>query len=421
MDLTKSYANIIKNKQNPKKVLSMIKTGLKLQCFKLKRFPDKQLPKSLQYLHYIGTKFILDALKSPNTVIVNLLAPVEILHAMDLNLLFVEGLSSFLTGFQIEDHYVDHAEKCGISETLCSYHKIFLGAIEKGIVPKPLMTLTTTSICDANVSSFRHTSEKYNIPLYVLDIPHNYSAKNEDYVVQQLEEFIEMIEKLTNKKLDLNRLKQVLTIENQTRQYFKDFLKELKTKYFPNTLSSEMFKFMISHVFIGKKETLKLYKMIAEDIKSFPESTGKRIMWCHVLPYYQKDLKEFFNLNKNYQLLVDDFTYDYLDPLDTKDPLRALAKKMILNMFNGDYERRVKTVTAMSKYLNADALINFCHWGCKQSVGGISLLRESLEKNNIKFLSIDGDGADKRNTQSHQLKTRVEAFLEMLSAKEDNK
>ncbi|MBT3304454.1 2-hydroxyacyl-CoA dehydratase [Candidatus Woesearchaeota archaeon] len=415
MDLAKSYANSIKKKQNPEKVLSMIKTGLKLQCFKLKKFPDKKIPKSLQYLQYIGTKFILKSLSDPSrTVFVNLLAPVEILHALDLHPLFVEGFSSFLGGFQIEDHYIDHAEKTGVSETLCSYHKAFLGAIEKEILPKPLLAATTSAICDANISSFRHTAEKYNLPLYVFDLPHEYSRKNEEYVVSQLKEFIALLEKSTNKKLDLSKLKDVLQIENESKKYFKLFLKELKTKYFPNTLTAEMFKFMISHAFIGKKETLKFYKMMAEDIKSFPESTGKRIMWSHVLPYYQKDLKEFFNLNEEHQLLVDDFTYDYLDELDVENPLNSLAKKMLLNMFNGDYERRVKTITTLSKYLNADALINFCHWGCKQSMGGISLLRDSLEKNNIKFLSIDGDGADRRNTQSHQLKTRVEAFLEML-------
>ena len=381
MDLTQSYANNIKKRQNPKTVLKMIKAGLKVQCFKLKKFPNKSLPKSLQYLHYIGTKFILDSLNTPNkTVLVNLLAPVEILHAMDLNPLFVEGISSFLSGFQIEDIYIDHAEKQGVSETLCSYHKIFLGAVEKEIIPKPLMALTTSSICDANINSFRHISEKYKLPLYILDIPHNYSKKNEDYVVKQLKEFISLIEKVSNKKLDLNKLKKVLEIENQTKQYFKEFLKELKTRYFPNTLTSEMFKFMISHVFMGKKETLKFYKMLTNDIKTFPKSTGKRIMWCHVIPYYQPDLKNFFDFSKEHQLLVEDFTYDYLEELDINNPLRALAKKMLLNMFNGDYERRVEKITKMSKYLNADALINFCHWGCKQSIGGISLLRDSLEK-----------------------------------------
>ena len=64
--------------------------------------------------------------------------------------------------------------------------------------------------------------------------------------------------------------------------------------------------------------------------------------------------------------------------------------------------------------LHPDAVIQFCHWGCKQSSGGSLLLKEKLNEMNIPMLILDGDGIDRRNSHDGQIKTRLEAFLEML-------
>ena len=58
--------------------------------------------------------------------------------------------------------------------------------------------------------------------------------------------------------------------------------------------------------------------------------------------------------------------------------------------------------------------INFCHWGCKQSAGGVFQLRETLKAADIPLLVLDGDAMDRRNSHDGQIKTRLEAFLEIL-------
>lgn len=44
------------------------------------------------------------------------------------------------------------------------------------------------------------------------------------------------------------------------------------------------------------------------------------------------------------------------------------------------------------------------------------LLKEKLKDMNIPMLILDGDGIDRRNSHDGQIKTRLEAFLEMLDA-----
>ncbi|WP_410506263.1 2-hydroxyacyl-CoA dehydratase subunit D [Haloimpatiens sp. FM7315] len=419
MDIIKFYGNIItRNIHNPKSARNLIKLGLSLEALRTKHFSDKKLPLSLQYLSNLCVKYILEALNShSNYGFVNLFSPSEILHALNVPPLFVEGFSSFLCGLQCEDVFIDASENSGISETLCSYHKAFIGSIETGVLPKPKFAITSSTLCDANINTFRYASSKYQIPLYIIDIPYSYNKDSELYVVEQLKELIDMLENTLHKKLDYNNLRQILLNENQSKCLFKKYLKESKYKYFPSSLTIEMYKLFASHVSIGRPETLRFYELLAKDIKNSKASkaTGKRFLWIHTLPFYNKHLTKYFNFNEDYQLLSCDLNFDYMENLDLDHPLNALAKKMILNNFNGSYERKIEEILKLYKETNADAVINFCQWGCKQSNSGVSMLNKELSRRNIPFISIDGDGIDRRKSSCGQVKTRVEAFLEILN------
>ncbi|MFD3155753.1 2-hydroxyacyl-CoA dehydratase subunit D [Haloimpatiens sp. FM7330] len=420
MDIIKLYGNIVKNSmKDSKHTLNLIRFGLSLEEKRSYILPDKQLPNSLKYLNQICLKFILEPLKKQNEcAFVNLFAPTEILHSMNIYPLFVEAFSSFLSGLKCEDKFIDNEEKTGLGETLCSYHKAFLGALEYNILPKPLFSVTSSIICDANINTFRHAAYKYNIPLYTLDIPYKYSKDSEVYVVEQLKEMIDMIENITNKKLSQTNLKQVIHNENQSKIYMKKYFNELSTKYFPNTLTMEMYKLFTSHVSMGRCDTLNFYKKLYKDIKNIPSNTNsntKRILWVHLLPFYHESLRKCFNFSDKYQILTCDLNFDYMDELDINNPLNSLAKKMILNQYNGSFQRKIDNIIKMCDILNVDGVISFCQWGCKQSSGGSMLLKRALKERNIPVLSIDGDGIDRRNSSSGQIQTRLDAFLEILN------
>ena len=88
---------------------------------------------------------------------------------------------------------------------------------------------------------------------------------------------------------------------------------------------------------------------------------------------------------------------------------------MVKNLLNGPFEYKVNAIESMVKELNPDAVINFCHWGCKQASGGNMLLKDSMNKLNIPMLTLDGDAVDRRNSHDGQIKTRLEAFLELIN------
>lgn len=421
MELVKKYGDHIKKKldKNPKKAMNMIKLGLDLESFKIKALPEKGLPKAYQQLNSMAVKSTLNALQHPEkTIWTNIFAPVEILQCFGLQPLSMECFSSFISGFQCEDYFMDDAENKGITSTLCAYHRNFIGAVESGMLKKPAYGLTTSMVCDGNINTFRYLSEKYDIPTYILDIPNEYSNEAEEYVVTQLKEWISILEKKFDCKLDMDQLKEVLKRENQSKQYYKEFLQEQSHRFYPNTLTINLFMLFATHLSIGTKETLEFFKFLLEDVKTYPASKGKNIFWVHLFPYYQETLKSYFNISEEYQIKACDINIDYMEEMDINQPLNAIAKKMICNVYNGSYERKIKMISEMISQLNIDAVIHFSHWGCKQSIGGVMLLKEEMQKNHIPMLILDGDGMDRRNSHDGQIKTRLEAFLEMINKEE---
>lgn len=417
MGFIETYGNFIKKTtpNNPELALNMIKLGLFYEQNRLEKFPNRKIPKAYQKLNLIAVKSLYDALKSPKrSVWANIFSPVELLQCFDLNPLSIECFSSFMSGFHIEDMCIDAAEKSGIAETLCSYHKAFIGAGEAGILPSPLSALTTSTICDGNINTFRYLSKAYDVPLFILDIPYEYTSDSAHYVVTQLQELIKMLEDLTHQTFNLEQLKMILERENRSKAYYKTFIKEHVGRYYPSNMALQLFMLFASHLSIGTQDTLDFYKLLSEDIKKYPKTDALNVFWVHLMPYQHEVLGSYFNFNPHFQIQCYDLNLDYMEPLDIEAPVEALAKKMILNLYNGSFERKVEFVTKLSKELEVDAAINFCHWGCKQSAGAVNLLKTSLSQNHIPTLILDGDALDHRNSHDGQIKTRLEAFLEMV-------
>ena len=61
--------------------------------------------------------------------------------------------------------------------------------------------------------------------------------------------------------------------------------------------------------------------------------------------------------------------------------------------------------------------INPCNWGCRQGAGARGLIERALGDAGVPVLNLEVDCVDPRSFSEGQLRTRVEAFVEMLSAR----
>ena len=205
MNIAKTYGNIVRRyiDTDPEKAKKLIIRGLYLESFRIRHFYDKRIPKAYKHLNYYGIRLVADALKKPETLAwTNIFAPVEILQNFGLTSVSMECLSSYLSGFWLEDAFIDRAETEAIAQTLCSYHKNFIGAADAGVIPKPAVGVTTSMVCDGNVQSFRYLHEQMGIPVYIIDVPYEDTPEAVQYVREQLQELIAMLEDITGRRFD---------------------------------------------------------------------------------------------------------------------------------------------------------------------------------------------------------------------------
>ena len=156
-----------------------------------KYFPTKKLLPSRQFMQWAAADSAITPLKTgKNSAIVSLYLPCEILHSMGISTLFPEALACYLAAARSEQIFIDTAEQNFVSQTMCSYHKAFIGMVETGVLPKPDFIINTTLACDANHLSFRRAAEHYNLPQYMIDVPYNYSSGAVDYVAKQIRDMV---------------------------------------------------------------------------------------------------------------------------------------------------------------------------------------------------------------------------------------
>ena len=417
MNVARTYGNVVRKliPDRPETAGALIRAGLHLESFRCAHFAEKKMPKAYRFLNSKAVGVVGDALgRLENYVWMNIFAPTELLQTFGLTGVSMECLASYLSGFWLEDYFIDLAEDEGIASTLCSYHKNFIGAVTAGVLPKPVLGVTTSMVCDGNINTFRYLKERFGVEDYVLDIPHEWSPEAERYVVQQLRGLICVLEEKTGRKYDEDALRETIRRENESKEHFRTFLEKRIDHAYPNTMTLVLFLLLATHLYIGSQWVLDFFRMLDADIGHYPPAKGKRLFWIHLTPYAQETLQSYLNYNDRYAIVCDDFNLDYMERMDEAHPLEALARKMIRNIYNGSFQRKAEACAAYAREYRCDAAVELCHWGCKQSSGGAMLLKQKMREIGMPMLILDGDAVDRRNNHDGQIRTRFEAFLEVL-------
>lgn len=403
-----------RNPEKALKQLSFVYTAAGLQC---KYFPSKLLLPARQYMQWAAADSAIKPLKKPShSAIVNLYLPCEILHAMGIYQMFPEALSCYLAAAGSEKVFIETAENNGIPKTLCSYHKGFIGLVESGVLPKPKFIINTNLACDVNHLSFRRAADFYGIPHFMLDVPSEYNEKNLKYVEKQLYDMTDFIEKSSDLKLDKSKLNEVIERSKNTIRNFRQIMELRKEVFLSDEMTSHMLSVFATHIMLGTTEAEKYSEDMIKQLKDCPKKRkGVRLFWVHTLPYWQDALRELINFTDRCEIVACDLTLDAIDVnLEEENPYRYMADRLLRNTVNGSRENRINAVLKYAKKLEADGIIWYCHWGCKQTAGSSAAAKEFLEKNGLPTLILDGDGCNSQNVNDGQTVTRMEAFLELL-------
>lgn len=421
VDVVRTFGAIVggRAQSSPVWARRLLLAGWMAQLQKLRLAPDKRLPRSRQYASVVAMDKITKAMRHPeNAAAMSLFCPYEPLEAAGILPYSVEQMSSFIAGTKCENAFLALSEDDGFCNTMCSYHRIFLGACADGMVPKPKFAAYTNLACDGNLITFPYLQRKFDIPGFCIDVPFERSEEAVADVSEQLRAFVDFVQDCTGRRITEDRLRESVARSYASAQCYRSFLEESPGRRLPSDMTCEMYAFLMSHVIMGSPETLRFCQMLAAEMRQAPKSDGLRLVWLHTMPFSQPAAIDRLNFNDGAYITACDLAADaMLIETDPSKPYEAMARRMVYSCMNGETQARIDRALQLADMTRADGAVLYCHWGCKATLGVSRLMKDALEERGLPCLLLDGDGADSANRSDGQTATRLDAFFEMLRAR----
>lgn len=417
MDIIETFGGIIdrKTKKDPDAARRTLLAGYRLQKLLLTVKPNKELPPSRQYAARVVMDVVIKALARPeNAAMVSLFTPCEPLTAAGITPYSVETISGYLAGSGCGSAFLDASARKGMPETLCSFHRTFLGAADTGLLPKPKFMIFTNLACDANMITFPYLRRKFGVPAFFIEVPYEKSEDSVQDVAKQLREMTKFISDVTGKRIAEDDVKTAVSRSARSAEYYADYCKLMKTRMLPGDLTSEMYAVFMSHILLGTKQAERYFYMLSRDAEAAPESRAERLVWLHLVPYLQPAARDMFNFSDRVFITACDLAYESMTEADPSKPYETMARRMVFSCYNGSPDVRIARAKEMAETTGASGAVLFAHWGCKATLGASRLIKDELEKSGLPTLILDGDGCDASNAENGRTSTRLGAFLEML-------
>jgi benzoyl-CoA reductase/2-hydroxyglutaryl-CoA dehydratase subunit BcrC/BadD/HgdB len=141
-----------------------------------------------------------------------------------------------------------------------------------------------------------------------------------------------------------------------------------------------------------------------------------RLMWLQNRIQFSNPIEEILEREHRAAVVADELNDVTWQPVDPSDPYDDLAARMMSIPLVGSVDRRIRHLERMAGDYRVDGVLNPCHWGCRQGSGARGLITEGLKRKGLPVLNLEVDCVDPRNFAEGQLRTRIEAFMEMLDA-----
>jgi len=351
--------------------------------------------------------------------------PSEILFALDIIPFAPEGVISMFANSHLTDDILKVAEDNNSSRDTCSFLRGITGSVVNDYMPKPDFLIATSLYCHGSAQVFKSLSKKYKKDFFYIDVPfHTSRPYVVDYIAKQMEDIMKRMAKKTGREFDIDKLKQAIIYSNQARDYYAK-VNELRQHKPTPILGGEAIDYaiMLAHTF-GSKEMVEICKTLYEELKErvdagfTPMGEEKhRILWRQLRPYYTNELFSYLEKTHKAAIAFEEVNFVYWKEMDPNEPFRSLAKRLLSNP-PIDFTKQWLVVT--KKFIEdfkIDGIVEFAHWGCRFLSAGTQIVKESLQEKNIPLLIIDGDCIDRRDYSDGQVKTRIDAFVEILNRK----
>jgi len=351
-----------------------------------------------------------------------IVAPFDLLAAMNVTSCFVEFIGAMLASTGTSSTFVEAAEHAGYAADICGYHRAVMGAAIKGVMPEPDFLIATTCPCSGGVAVMENLSRYFKKDLFVLNIPQQQTKESVSYLAGQIRRMAQFVSAHTGEPLDENKLKEAVQKTNQGRQLMKEAFEFAQNV--PSPADSRMLANfgIVMALMLGTDAAVEIARAYRDEFearvkKGIGGAPNERIrlLWIQNRIQFKNPLVDLLEKEFGAVVVVDELNDITWDPIDPDNPFEAMALRSISIPLNGEANRRIDHLKKLARQYRVHGAINPCNWGCRQGTGARGLIMEGLKEINVPVLNLEVDCVDNRPFAEGQIKTRLEAFIEMLS------
>ena len=366
------------------------------------------------------------------------LTPMEIFHAVDAPVLFMEHLTLIVSVKQLSGHYIQLAEEEGYSRDVCAGHRCFLGCaiapekdpyLSKLFVPPDLIVASNLP-CMSESKSFLYIADHYDCPYYFIDAPINTWGKElPDYAIEyyadQLRGALDFMEEY-GYKADMDKLSEAVHLSKRLVELWNEIEECRKAVPAPiGTVDGLTAAYPLIQI-PGTELGVQLFERLLQELKEKVErkegvltDEKLRLLCFGVPPMYNLGL---FNYVEKYGAIVVKSLLEYVaggayDPsiMDPENPLESLARKGLGDIFNPPTENMMDFFLDTVRDFHIDGVIGLVKRTCGLIPGYMRYAKDTInEKFGVPMTIFDLDGVDIREYDDATSKANIDSFIEAL-------
>ena len=310
------------------------------------------------------------------------------------------------------------SENEGYSRDICSFDRLIIACMLKGMLPKGHLYLSSSYYCHGKAKANEIVANYNGKDSVLFDVPHEISASSIQYVTEQLKDIASRLETVTDKKLDMDRLKEAIRWSNKARSSLQKINELMKEKPFPYNPIKACLLALGGAVFWGSPIREEIHQLIIGELEArissgtaLPERY--RVLWYPWVPVQQTNI---FNTLKEHGVSIPmvEVTRVWWSELDESDPFKSLSLKALENLHVGKAEKRVKALVNLAEEYDVNGVIHFATPACHGENMIFPVVKDAMKDKGLPTLNLEGDMTDERNYSPDQTMKKLTSFIELL-------
>ncbi|OGD12037.1 MAG: 2-hydroxyglutaryl-CoA dehydratase [Candidatus Aminicenantes bacterium RBG_13_62_12] len=366
--------------------------------------------------------------------------PAELLLSLGFVVYYPENHGAMLGSTRTANTYIPAASAIGYSPDICSYLTSDIGAYIKketplsrayeGVcsVPKPDVLVFNTNQCRDVQDWFNWYSRELKVPVLGLSTCRGIGKIRADHlrsIVDQIEDMIPPLEKISGQAFDIDRLRSVVALSKECTELWKRVLETNMSSPAPMSFFDAIIQMGPAVVLRGSQAAVDYYKVLLKELEDRAvqkdgavEGERFRLYWDG-MPIWGKlrDLAEFF-ISLRTAVVVSTYCNSWIfDGFDPADPLMSMARAYTEIFIVRDENTKERSIEQMADKYEVDGILFHDAKTCPNNSNNRYGMPERLtQRLGIPTLVINGDLNDLRCYSEEQAKTNIEAFIEQLEA-----